>query len=99
VFKAELVEAGFVDVEVLPVKKRFNLSDADAAQQMWHDMAASFPTLAYVFETIGGDAREELEAEVAAEFAILINEQRGTSSEFGYLEGTAMFGIGHKQHK
>jgi hypothetical protein len=98
VFATELEGAGFVDVCVFPVKKRFNLTDSAAAVQMWHDMSASFPTLNYVFETIGGEAREELEAEVAAEFANVIHEQRGAGNSFGYLEGTAMFGIGHKQH-
>eukprot|EP00747_Dinoflagellata_sp_TGD_P215320 gnl/TRDRNA2_/TRDRNA2_88038_c0_seq1.p1 gnl/TRDRNA2_/TRDRNA2_88038_c0~~gnl/TRDRNA2_/TRDRNA2_88038_c0_seq1.p1 ORF type:complete len:192 (+),score=30.55 gnl/TRDRNA2_/TRDRNA2_88038_c0_seq1:148-723(+) len=105
VFSAEMSAAGFKEVEIVAVRRRFAVVDAEAAARLWHAMAASYPTIGFALDELcsvhdGSPLRRsELERDVAAEFARLIlsrgpGDEDGTRG--GYVEGTAFLGVGSK---
>eukprot|EP00301_Raphidiophrys_heterophryoidea_P000931 c10463_g1_i1.p1 GENE.c10463_g1_i1~~c10463_g1_i1.p1 ORF type:complete len:364 (+),score=76.45 c10463_g1_i1:145-1092(+) len=96
VVRAEMQQGGFSNVYCIPVKKRFEFDNPDQIRQLWFNMRKSFPTLSFVVDTIS--QTPEAESKIADAFAALICERgcSGSPGKCGYVDGTALFGVGSK---
>eukprot|EP01061_Rhynchopus_euleeides_P046166 TRINITY_DN865_c0_g1_i4.p1 TRINITY_DN865_c0_g1~~TRINITY_DN865_c0_g1_i4.p1 ORF type:complete len:322 (+),score=131.97 TRINITY_DN865_c0_g1_i4:135-1100(+) len=92
-FEEMLRDAGWGKAHVRRLEKTFRFDDADAAKQLWQDMAAAYPTLAHLLSVFPADEQADLRAAVAEEFAALIHNDAPDSSCYGSVTGVATVGL------
>eukprot|EP01060_Flectonema_neradi_P026385 TRINITY_DN35335_c0_g1_i1.p1 TRINITY_DN35335_c0_g1~~TRINITY_DN35335_c0_g1_i1.p1 ORF type:complete len:313 (+),score=37.28 TRINITY_DN35335_c0_g1_i1:241-1179(+) len=96
VFKQMLLDAGWGTVKVTDLDIAFSFDNEEQLRHLWLDIAAAYPTLAFILETFPEEEREELKERVAGEFAKLVHEGLGTPQTYASLRGVATVGLAKK---